>query len=131
MENIKRNFEREFKRWKLELPEEDLRLRRSGFIQQEGWLIQYVFGRNRFGEYLDYYACHRMTDDEHVRLYESGRRQYLSALGGMYVTSQDPVDAARLEKAFLRRNRRIARKLVAKGFDRFTINMMLHAGIVR
>ena len=35
----------------------------------------------------------------------------------------------RLEREYLERNRQTAEMLRAKGFDRFTINMALHAGL--
>lgn len=129
MERIADGFRRDFANWSLELPAEGLAFRRAGFIQSSGWLIQYAFGKNQYGDYLDYYASHRMTDDRHVRLYANGRRQDLAALEGMYCTSSDPAEAARLQAAHFRRSRRVARALGAKGFDRFTINMALHAGL--
>ena len=129
MEKIAEAFRRQFAHWGLELPAPVLRERRPGFIQAQGWLIQYTFGRNRWGEYLNYYASHRMTDDSHVRLYASGRCQQLSALVSVFFTSQDPANAERLEAAYYRRNGRVARLLVAKGFDKFTMNMALHAGL--
>lgn len=128
MDRVAAVFHEQFANWGLELPAAILRKRRSGFIQSQGWLIQYAFGRNRFGEYVDYYASHRMTNDRHVRLYVSGRRQHLAALASMYPTSEDPKKAARAEAAYLRRNRRIARSLVDKGFSKFTINMALQSG---
>jgi hypothetical protein len=41
----------------------------------------------------------------------------------------DPEEAKRFEDAYLLRNRRIAIKLAAKGFNKFSINMLLHAGL--
>lgn len=129
MRTVGESFRRDFAHWGLALPENAVRERRPGFIHEGGWLIQYTFGRNRHGEYLDYYATHRMTDDQHVRLYATGRRQALAALTSAFLTSADPNQARRLEAAYYRRNRRVARQLVAKGFDKFTLNMSLHAGL--
>ena len=129
MNHIAKAFRADFKNWGLEIPPEALASREPGFIQAAGWLIQFTFGRDSRGEYLDYYASHRMTDDSHVRLYETGRRQRLASLAGMYVTNSNPEEAKRLEEAYLRRNRRIASKLAAKGFNKFSINMLLHAGL--
>ena len=39
------------------------------------------------------------------------------------------MEAKRREAAYYRRNRRVARQLAAKGFDKFTINMALQAGL--
>ena len=129
MNQIAQAFRADFANWGLEIPPEALVTCEPGFIHAAGWLIQFTFGRDSRGEYLDYYASHRMTDDSHVRLYETGRRQRLVSLAGIYVTSSDPGEARRLEAAYLRRNRRIARKLAAKGFNKFSINMLLHADL--
>jgi hypothetical protein len=129
MNQIAQAFRADFANWGLEIPPEALASREPGFIQAAGWLIQFAFGRDSRGEYLDYYASHRMTDDFHVRLYETGRRQRLASIAGMYVTSSDPGEARRLEAAYLRRNKRVARKLAAKGFNKFSINMLLHTGL--
>jgi len=131
MNRIEEAFREEFANWNLEIPPELLASRTPGFIQEAGWLIQFAFGSDSRGEYLDYYDSHRMTDDSHVRLYESGRRQHLSSLASFFVTSSDPIEAKRCEAAYHRRNRRIARQLAAKGFEKFTINMALHAGLAR
>ena len=129
MNRIAQAFREDFSNWGLEIPPESLASRTPGVIQASGWLIQFTFGRDSRGEYLDYYASHRMTDDSHVRLYETGRRQHLSSLASFFVTSSDPIEAKRSEAAYHRRNRRIARQLAAKGFEKFTINMALHAGL--
>jgi hypothetical protein len=129
MNRIAQAFRADFANWGLEIPPELLASRVPGFIQAAGWLIQFTFGRDSRGEYLDYYASHRMTDDSHVRLYETGRRQRLASLASIFVTSSDLKEAKRLELAYFRRNRRIARKLAAKGFDKFSINMLLHSGL--
>jgi len=124
-------FEADFEHWRLSIPERHLTDRRPGFVEDQGWLIQFTFGRDALGEYLDYYAAHRMTDDRHNRLYVSGYRRGLAALAGMCMTSRDPEEAAKLEAAYFRRNRRVARALIKKGFDKFTMNMELHAGMER
>jgi hypothetical protein len=129
MERIAQAFRDDFAHWGLEIPPVSLASRTPGFIQAAGWLIQFVFGSDCLGEYLDYYASHRMTDDRHVRLYETGRQQNLASLQSFFVTSSDPLEAKRREAAYLRRNRRVVRQLAAKGFGKFTLNMALHAGL--
>jgi hypothetical protein len=32
------------------------------------WAIWYLFGEDERDEHLDYYASHRMTDDQHARV---------------------------------------------------------------
>ena len=125
MERVAGEFANRFRTWKLELAARALRDRSAGFIQAEGWLIQYAFGRNEHGEYLDYYATHRMAGDSHSRLYATGECEDLPALSTCHMTSDDPLEARRLEQEFYERNRRIAKELAEKGFNKFTINMML------
>jgi hypothetical protein len=130
LDRIAAAFRTEFARWGLEIPRKALTSRTPGFIHDAGWLIQFTFGRDSRGEFLDYYSTHRFAGDDHVRLYDSGRRQRLAALHTFYVTrSDDPVEAERAESEYFRKNRRIARQLAAKGFDKFTLNMALHAGL--
>jgi hypothetical protein len=115
MERIADNFARKFAHWDITLPEENVRHRRRGRIVQAGWTIWYLFGRDERGEYLDYYACHRMTNDRHVRLYENGDEQTLEALMAMRICSGNPVEDARLEAEYVARNQQIRRNLQAKG----------------
>jgi len=129
MKIIANLFAETFAHWGIRLPDADLRERRAGYITEAGWLIQYCFGQDDTGEFLDFYASHRMTDDRHTRLYSDGRTQDLPGLVGFRVGSEDPVEDKRLELEYRRQNREIADMLCAKGFDRFTINMALHAGL--
>jgi len=129
MKLITETFNSRFDHWKIILPEEDIENRTSGYIQQAGWLIQYCFDRDDHGDYLDYYAAHRMTDDEHVRIYEDGQVEDLPALRSMRLVSEDPEEDKRLEEEYYLENQKIAKMLALKGFDKFTINMFLHAGL--
>ncbi len=131
MDQIAQCFKTDFARWDLEIPPELLASHQPGFIQSAGWLIQFKFGHNSHGEYLDYYASHRMAGDSHIRIHASGRRQRLAALDEFFINSPDPLENQRLEAAYYRRNRRIARQLAAKGFDKFTLNMFLQTSPVR
>lgn len=87
MKLIAETFNSRFDHWGIVLPEEDMQNRSGGYIQNAGWLIQYCFGNDDHGEYLDYYAAHRMTDDEHVRIYEDGQVKNLPALRSMRLVS--------------------------------------------
>ena len=71
-----------------------------------------------------------MTDDEHIRLCADGSQIELAALGGLYLTSTDPIEAKRLKEEYFESNRIISEVLVTKGFNLFTINMQLQAGLV-
>ena len=122
-------YNKRFAHWKIKLPEENLKNGQSGYIQQAGWLIQYCFGEDENGEYMDYYAAHRMTDDSHLRIYADGREKALPTLNGWVLCSEDPVEAKRLEEEHDARNREVVEMLVEKGFTKFTINMCLSAGL--
>jgi hypothetical protein len=125
MDPIERMFAERFAHWGITLPVENLGHRSAAHIQQNGWLIQFCFGHDESGDFMDYYASHRMTDDDHVRLYADGTVVQLAALGSAYLSSEDSVEAARLEKEYLESNRKISEELVAKGFNLFTLNMEL------
>lgn len=130
MNCIGKTFAKRFEHWDIHIPEEDLAERRRGFIHDKGWLIQYCFGEDEAGEYMDYYAAHRMTDDEHVRIRADGSIESLPALLGMRLCSEDPEENRRLEEEHRKYNQEVARMLVEKGFNRFTINMMLSTGLI-
>jgi len=98
------------------LPQHDVRSRRRGKIVKEGWAIWYLFGSDEKGEYLDYYASHRMTDDRHVRIYADGHCEDLPTISPCHVSSSDPVKNARLEAEYYAKNRRVAALLETKGF---------------
>ena len=130
LEMIASLFAKRFAHWELVLPAESLRTLAPGHMAKGGWLIQFCFGNDAGGAYLDYYATHRMTDDSHVRLHENGTHTQLESLQSFFVTREDPGEAARLEEEHLKTNRKIMDALVEKGFTLFTINMALRTGLV-
>lgn len=129
MKLIAETFNQRFSHWEITLPEEDFKERCSGHVQKAGWLIQYCFGKDDEGEYLDYYAAHRMTDDSHIRIRFDGSQEALPALHSWLFLSDDPVEAKRLEDEHDRHNSEVVNMLFEKGFDKFTINMFLSAGM--
>ena len=70
-----------------------------------------------------------MTDDSHIRIYDDGKEETLPALRSTYLLSKDPAEAKRLKDEYEEHNREVVKKLHEKGFDKFTINMFLHAGL--
>ena len=116
MGEIEQRFGRTFAHWGLALPPEHVSDRRRGKIVGGGWAIWYLFGEDERGEYLDYYASHRMTDDRHVRLREGGPAESLPTIGTFRIASPDSEEDARLEAEYLKRNRRVGRMLEEKGF---------------
>ena len=116
MRRIEEQFKQAFSYWRLQLPREAVEHRQPGTIVEAGWTIWFLFGSDESGEYLDYYASHRMTSDSHVRIYEDGRVVGLKSLWEMRKSSDDPVENARLEDEFWAHNERVAQLLEAKGF---------------
>ena len=116
MNHIETQFNRDFAHWDIVLPPDDIINKRSGKICKRGWIIRYLFGSNQNGEYLDYYASHRMTNDRHVRIYANGESEQLPAISGSRASSQDPQKDKELEQEFYEKNRRVAEMLSQKGF---------------
>lgn len=114
---IEAGFNASFAQWQIRLPAAAIASRRRGRIQQAGWLIWYLFDTDEQGEYLDYYASHRLSDDLHVRMRADGGREDLPALRRGFYTSRNPGEAARLEAECYAQNQLVAELLAAKGFD--------------
>lgn len=128
-EHLAAIFADHFNRWRIQIPKANVTNGKPGFIAKQGWLIQFCFGTNSTGDYLDYYAAHRMTDDSHVRLHGDGQSESLPTIRTMHVTSEDPAEARRLAEENRARNREVLEGLVAKGFGKATINMVLGVGL--
>jgi hypothetical protein len=109
-------FKRSFAHWGIEIPEDVEPRDRAGHIVEQGWAIWFRFGADDTGEFLDYYAAHRMTEDRHVRLRVSGGEESLAAIATMRLASEDPAEDARLHAEHLEANRRTEQLLREKGF---------------
>src|SRR5438105_1280990 len=116
MKAIESKFNSEFVHWKIRLPKEDVARRRRGIVTKGGWVILYLFGSDQRGEYLDYYASHRMSDDRHVRVYANGEVEELPSIRTFREVSLDPEEDKRLDAEYLAENARIAQLLEQKGF---------------
>ncbi len=116
MEEIESQFKETFSHWNISLPPEAIASRRRGKIVKSGWVIWYLFGSDERGEYLDYYASHRLTTDRHVRVYVNGNEERLPTIQSMRMVSHDPEEDARLEADYFARNQKAARMLEEKGF---------------
>ena len=114
--NIARAFAKTFEHWNIEIPAHDLAKRKPGKIVEAGWSIWYLFGSNEKGEYLDYYASHRMTDDRHVRVHANGEEEDLPVLSEFYVSSDDPAEDKRRRDEYYAENQRTEKILKEKGF---------------
>jgi len=116
MDEIEAQFNAAFAHWNIRLPPEDIAQRRRGKIIEAGWAIWYLFGSDAEGEYLDYYASHRMTNDRHVRIGASGRCEAFPSIQGCRLASEVPGDDVRLEAEHDAKNQSVAKVLEAKGF---------------
>jgi hypothetical protein len=114
MTKIETQFNAEFSHWSISMPPEDVAARRRGEIIQAGWTICYLFGVNEKGEYLDYFASHRMTNDRHARIYASGEREALPTLNWYRVCCKDPEEDKQAEAEFIAENQRIGKMLDEK-----------------
>jgi hypothetical protein len=121
-------FAETFEHWGFTIPRHHLERRTPGFISRKGWLVQYCFGEDERGRYLDYYGAHRMTDDWHVRIRADGTTEDLPSLGGGYFYAR-PEDEKEARRKAAERNRAVAQALVDKGFTKFTLNMSLAASL--
>ena len=116
MTSFELHFNAKFVHWDIRLPPDAVRQRKRGKIVQAGWAIWYLFGYDEKGEYLDYYASHRMTNDTHVRIYADGQCAGLPAIPPFRFCSEDPEEDARLKAESFSENRKIAKMLEEKGF---------------
>ena len=57
MQAAKREFDRYFQNWNIELPEKELANRSPGFIAKAGWTIRYIFGRRMVVNMLSSMLC--------------------------------------------------------------------------
>lgn len=119
MTETERIFNATFAAFHISLPPEAVARKQRGKIVAGGWVICYLFGGDGRGEYLDYYASHRMTEDRHVRIYADGTVKGLPSIDGMCVfpAGCTRAEEERISKEHDSRNRQIAEELAAKGFD--------------
>lgn len=116
MKIIEKIFNDHFSHWDFFIPLEDIKNRSRGKICKAGWAIWYLFGKDGKGEFLDYYATHRMTNDRHVRIYESGEIKGLPTLKMWHSCSDNPAEDKKLEEVYYAENKRISKMLEEKGF---------------
>ena len=113
-------FNNDFSTWKICLPKNHIKASKAGSISKKGWSIQYLFSQDDCEQpYLDYYACHRMTNDRHVRVFADGKREYLPALDDFRFCSDNPKEDAALQKEHQQRTQGVLKVLSEKGFTDF------------
>lgn len=118
MHVMAREFAKYFAHWKIELPNDDVEERRRGTLHAEGWTIQYLFWADAQGEYLDFYATHRMTNERHQRIYASGQIEDLPTMQEFMIfpPNVSQADKERIEREYYAHNRIIGTLLREKGF---------------
>lgn len=116
--NLATAFGRRFSNWQIRLPRADLKARQRGEVRKAGWSIQYLFGRDERGEYVDVYSDHRMAGSDHFRLYADGECVPLPDLMQTYAYRPEiPGDEQRAATEFYEHNRRVAALLAEKRFS--------------
>ena len=79
-------FDKEFALWGLTLPARDVADRQSGHSERHGWSLDYSFGADAFGEYLEYHARRAVPDEpvieRHARVYANGEKNFVPAPAG-------------------------------------------------
>lgn len=113
---IKQYFDDYFSTWDIRLPKEDVANRARGKIVSKGWAIWYLFDKGERGEFLDFYAAHRMTNDRHMRIHENGTSEGLPELFSWRRCSTDPEEDARFAEELRSENEKVAKILEDKGF---------------
>jgi hypothetical protein len=107
MNKIKECFDARFGDFGIFLSEDDYINKKSGMIRKNGWAIHYLFRNDGSRDYIEYYSSHRMTDDNHVRIYDDGTREYLEAIRSWCPYSQNAEKNKKLENEYFENNRRI------------------------
>ena len=116
MQAIERFFNDYFANWEICLPASELTVGDRGQIVKRGWTIWILYDSDEKGEYLDFYASHRMTNDRHVRIRSDGSHESLETISEFYVTPKDPAEAEAAKREFYERNRGVDKMLREKGF---------------
>jgi hypothetical protein len=107
MDEIESKFAAYFEHWGIHLPKEDIEQRNGGRLQQSGWFVNYVWGKENGAEYLEFYAGHRMTNDRHVRLWATGQVDELDAPWDFMIVGR--------EEEYRDHNERVSAELREKG----------------
>jgi hypothetical protein len=110
MDKIKRLFDKRFEHWKIQLPGADVKARKRGSIQKNGWRISYRFGHKGAMGFLEFYAGHRMTNDTLNRIYEDGKTELVDAVQEFFV-----IDKPGAEQEMVENNRKFYNRVEKAG----------------
>lgn len=115
MEKIRRAFKEYFDEFDIELPET---IQVKGSIQEGGWSITYILNTDEDGKpALDFFAEHRMTNPQLVRIHADGRVEEVASIQETYSFDPDRKgDGERAQKEFQEHNDKVAKLLKERGF---------------
>jgi len=76
-------FEQEFAQWGLALPPRSVADREPGHLDLHGWSLDFSFGTDAFGEYLEYHGRRTVAGEpvieRHTRVYANGEKNFIPA----------------------------------------------------
>ncbi|MDN5923804.1 MAG: hypothetical protein L0H70_02255 [Xanthomonadales bacterium] len=119
MASIETQFNEFFSEFGIRLPKDDVLKRKPGRIAESACHIQYLFGADELGAYLDLYATNRFTNPMHMRLRSGQPIENLSTPQESRVVSKNSIEDKMLQAEYFARNRKIDELLRAKGFIPF------------
>lgn len=85
------NLTERFSHWKIKFDMTTFELKQYTHILQHGWNIYYQFGNDINGHFIEVYTSHRMTSDEHFKLYEDGTLTSLPAFSYTYIKGEEHI----------------------------------------
>ena len=109
-------FKENFSKFRLRIPERNLIERSPGIITLNSRVVEFLFGRDSCGEYIEYYAVSRFSGDSHARIYEDGKMLELEALRPYTVTTNRQPDLEKSKQQTRKINERILAELKTAGF---------------
>jgi len=110
---IREAFAAYFKDFDISLPDV---VPASGLIQQAGWNIRYIAGRDAARRYIELYAMHRLTNDRHLRIYDDGTVDTLPTVSqGAMFNPDIPGDRERAEREGKETDDRLITELKQRG----------------
>jgi len=113
MNKIRDKFNDTFAMWRIKLPADAVERRERGMCRSRRQMtVRYLFGENEKGPYLDYYARHRIMGESHARIYADGTTKPLPSRRTVFIISNDPKEAERLD----REAEKVEKMLQEKGF---------------
>ena len=106
-----------FAPWAIAAPPRHDQDRKVRAIRQAGWDIEYLWGEDEAGIFLEYIAGHRMlSGDDHRRIRDDGAQESFPSLYGMVPCSDDPEENEKLRRLYRDDMKRIENLRKTHGF---------------